>query len=174
MAGIPPKTSWAPRKKNGLAIHSLYLSTLKTTYNTSLRHLNCEGPPRAGEVIRSYLFSPEANPVLDQFVDAAQKLGVRTHGWGPWNPCRVGQLDPGEQREARGRDGAFHVATVVSHQRHNVTIQSPDGLADLRDSADFRFRSELDLDWSKSDDIAPKPSPPQTSPLLPQTPPMGP
>ena len=89
-AGIPPKTRWAPRKKNGLAIHSLYLSTLKTTCNTALRHLNCEGPPRAGGVIRSYLFSPEANPVLDQFMDAAQELGVRTHGWGPWNPCRVG------------------------------------------------------------------------------------
>ena len=40
-AGIPPKTRWAPRKRNGLAVHSLYLSTLKTTYNTALRHLNC-------------------------------------------------------------------------------------------------------------------------------------
>ena len=165
-AGIPPKTRWASRKKNGLAIHSLYLSTLNTTYDTALRHLNWEGPPRAGGVIRSYLFSPEANPVLDQFVDAAQELVVRTHGWGPWNPCRVGQLDPGEQIEARGRDGAFHVATVISHERHTVTIQFPDGLADLRDSADFRFPSELnrfpselDLDWGSSDHIAPKPPP---------------
>ena len=77
--GIPPKTRWAPRKKNWLAIHSLYLSTLKTTYNTVLRHLNHEGPPRAGGVIPWYLFSPDANPVLDQFIDAAQELGVRTH-----------------------------------------------------------------------------------------------
>ena len=100
-------------------------------------------PPGRGGVIRSYLFSPE---------------GVRTHGWGPWNPCRVDQLDPGEQVESRGRDGAFHVATVVSHWKHKVTIQFPDGLADLRDSADFRFPSELDLDWSSSDHAAPSPS----------------
>ena len=79
-------------------------------------------PPRAGSVNRSYLFSPEANPVIDQFVDATQELGVRTHGWGPWNPCRVDQLHPGERVEARGRDGAFHVATVVSHGTHKVTI----------------------------------------------------
>ena len=105
-----------------MAVHSLYLSTLKTTYSTAVRHLNCERPPRAGGVIRFYLFIPEANPVLDQFIDAAEELGVRTHGWGPWNPCRVVQLDPGEQIEARGRDGGFHVATVVSHQRHKVTI----------------------------------------------------
>ena len=44
-AGIPPNTRWVPRKKNGLAFHSLYVYTLKTTYNTALRHLNCEGPP---------------------------------------------------------------------------------------------------------------------------------
>ena len=88
--GNSPEKPVGPEEKNGLAIHSLYLSTLKTTYNTALRHLNCEGPPRAGSVIRSYLFSPKANPVLDQFVDAAQELGIRTHGWGPWNPCRVG------------------------------------------------------------------------------------
>ena len=69
----------------------------------------------------------------------------------------MGQLDPGEQIEARGRDGAFHVATVVSHERHKVTIQFPDGLADMRDSADFRFPSELDLDWGSSGHIAPKP-----------------
>ena len=144
-------------KKNGLAIHSLYLSNLKTTYNAALRHLNCEGPPRAGGVICSYVFNPEANPVLDQFVDAAQELGVRTHGWGPWNPCRVVQLDPGEQNEARGRDGAFHVATLVSHERHKVIIQFPDVLADLRVSADLRFLSELDLDWGSSSHIAPKP-----------------
>ena len=117
----------------------LYLSTLKTTYNTALRHLNCEDPLRAGSVIRSYLLSPKANPVVDQFVDAAQELGIRTQEWGPWNPCRVGQLD-------RGRDGALHVATVVSHERHKDTIWFPDGLADLKDSADFRFPSDLDLD----------------------------
>ena len=49
------------------------------------------------------------------------------------------------------------MATVVSHNRHKVTIQFPDGLADLRDSADFRFPSELDLDWGSSDHIAPGP-----------------
>ena len=65
-------------------------------------------------------------------------------------------MDPGEQIEACGRDSAFHVATVVSHERHKVTIQFPDGPADLRDSADFRFPTELDLDWGKSDHIAPK------------------
>ena len=46
---------------------------------------------------------------------------------------------------------------VVSHERQKVTIQFPDGLADLRDLADYRFASELDLDWGKSDHIAPKP-----------------
>ena len=66
-------------------------------------------------------------------------------------------MDPGEQIEARGRYGAFHVAMVVSHERHKVTIQFPDGLADLRYSADFRVPSELDRDWGNSDHIAPKP-----------------
>ena len=66
-------------------------------------------------------------------------------------------MDPGEQIETRGRDGAFHVAMVVSHERHKVTIQFPDGLTDLSDSADFRFASELDLDWGKSDHIAARP-----------------
>ena len=169
-AGIPPKTRGAPRKKNGLAIHSLCVSTLKTTYNTALRHLNFEGPPRAGGVIRSYLFSPDSNPVLDQFVDAAQELGVRTHGWGPWNPCRVGQLEPGERLEARGRDGSFHLATVISHGKHKVTIQFPDGMADLGDSADFRFPTELDLDWGSCDHLAPIPS--FTSDLIVSAPPL--
>ena len=49
------------------------------------------------------------------------------------------------------------MARVISHERHKVTIQFPDGLADLGDSADFRFPSELHLDWSKSDHIAPRP-----------------
>ena len=67
-------------------------------------------------------------------------------------------MDPGELVEARGRDGTLHVATVVSHDRHKITIRFPDGLADLRDSSDFRFPSELDLDWGNSDHIAPSPS----------------
>ena len=79
-------------------------------------------------------------------------------------------MDPGEQIEARGRDCAFHVATVVSHERHKVTIQFLDGLADLGDSADFRFPLEFDLDWSKSDHIAPKPL--TTPDLTPSAPPL--
>ena len=67
-------------------------------------------------------------------------------------------MDPGELVEARGRDGAFHVATVVSHGKHKFTIRFPDGLVDLRHSSDFRFPSELDLDWGNSDHIAPSPS----------------
>ena len=66
------------------------------------------------------------------------------------------------------------MATVVSHERHKVTIQFPDGLSDLSDSADFRFASELDLDWGKSDHIAPRPL---TTPDLAASappPPMGP
>ena len=60
--GIPPKTRWAPRNKNGLAIHSLYLSTLKTTYNTALRHLTCEGPPRAGGGHSLLSIQPRSQP----------------------------------------------------------------------------------------------------------------
>ena len=67
-------------------------------------------------------------------------------------------MDPGKLVEARGRDGAFHVATVVFHGKHKVTIRFPDGLADLKDSADFRFPSELDLDWGSSYHLAPSPS----------------
>ena len=80
-------------------------------------------------------------------------------------------MDPGEQIEARGRDGAFHVATVVFHERHKVTIQFPDGLADLRDSADFRFPSELNLDWGSSDHIAPQaPTTPELTASAPPSP----
>ena len=41
------------------------------------------------------------------------------------------------------------MATVVSHERRKVTIQFPDGLADLGGSMDFSCPVELDLDWSK-------------------------
>ena len=68
------------------------------------------------------------------------------------------QLEPGERLEAQVRDGTFHVATVVSYRKHKITIPFPDGVADLRDSADFRFRAELDLDWGSSDHLAPSPS----------------
>ena len=54
--------------------------------------------------------------------------------------------------------GAFHVATVVSHDKHKVTIWFPDGLAELRDSLDFRLPSQVDLDWGSSGHIAPSPS----------------
>ena len=61
------------------------------------------------------------------------------------------------------------MATVISLKGHKVTIQFPDGLADLSDSADFRFASELDLDWGKSDHIAPRPL--TTSDLVDSAPP---
>ena len=67
-------------------------------------------------------------------------------------------MDPGELVEARGRDGAFHVATVVSHGKHKVTIRFPVGLEDLKHSADFRVPSELNLDWVSSGHSAPSPS----------------
>ena len=108
--GVSPKTRHMPRRSGGLGLHSLRVSAVKTAYNTAVRHLNFEGPPRAGEVIRSYLLSPTSNPILDRFVDSAQALGVKTHGWGPWNPCKVSQLEPGDVIEARADDGLFYQA----------------------------------------------------------------
>ena len=92
---VSEKDRGVRRKEGGLNLNSLQVSVQKTTYHTCLRHLNGEGPPRATQVINKCLLAPDQNPLLDVFLDSAQSLGVRTHGWGPWNPCRVRDLIAG-------------------------------------------------------------------------------
>ena len=49
------------------------------------------------------------------FVLGTTTLGGRYHGFGPWNPCPVGTLQPGEEVQFEFNTGRF-TGSVVSHE----------------------------------------------------------
>ena len=136
---VSPKDRFPPRKFGGLGLHSLSISIHKSTYHTALRHLNREGHPPTDTLVCSQLLSTSECSLLNTFVDAAQAVGVRTHGWGPWNPTLVAQLKAGEELMVKCADNIFYPALIHTPQGIAPTIEFTDAHASLNNTSDFHF-----------------------------------
>ena len=159
------------RKEGGLNLNSLRVSVQKSVYHTALRHLNGEGPQRASFPINRCLRADSPNLLLDVFVDAAQSLGVRTHGWGPWNPCRVSDLRAGESVFVDCGGGTYHQGMVHTPGECEALVQFSDSILPIGDSSNFHFGLGEELGWGSRTSIAPPlPSPPPLTASPPQIP----
>ena len=81
-------------------------------HNYSIRYFNSEGPPQSNYWVRRALTDKRANWLQNSFVDSVQALGRRCHGFGPWNPCKVADLHPGEAVYVEF-NSSWHPGTVL-------------------------------------------------------------
>ena len=126
-------------KKQGLGLHLVSTSVHKSTYHTGLRHLNKEGCPLVDHLVSDILRDPGENRLQESFLDAAQSLGVRTHGWGPWNPTLVKHLQAGEYILVEGADGQLHGGIVHTPHATKPLINFSDGQSNLSNTSNFHF-----------------------------------
>ena len=72
-----------------------------------MRYLHGDGPSETNYYVHQALTSPKTNWLQVAFVDATNALGGRCHGYGPWNPCSVKSLLPGEEIHVEFNTGWF-------------------------------------------------------------------
>ena len=126
-------------KKQGLGLHLVSTSVHKNTYHTGLRHLNKEGSPLVDHLVSTVLRDQGVNRLQESFLDAAQTLGVRTHGWGPWNPTLVKNLQAGEQILVEGADGLLHTGMVHTPHETKPLIDFSGEQSNLFNTSNFHF-----------------------------------
>ena len=104
---LSPKDRYGPRAEGGLCITPLLHFMRSQIYNYGLRYLNSDGPSQSNESVRLALTAPATNWLQESFVDSVHALGGRCHGFGPWNPCPVKTLCPGEEIHVEFNSGWF-------------------------------------------------------------------
>ena len=151
---ISPKVStkdiYQPRAKLGLGLRHLGIAVHKSFVEAGLRYLNQDGPPASCVAVRDTLLLTRQNALQDSFLDAANRLSLRFHAPGPWNPCLPCELHERERLYAAPRNAPPCLATVTKVYKKTATI-----CLDTGESATITERSNFTF------------TPPNTPPLPP-------
>ena len=123
---ISPKVStkdiYQPRAKLGLGLRHLGIAVHKSFVEAGLRYLNQDGPPASCVAVRDALLSTRQNALQHSFLDAANRLSLRFHAPGPWNPCLPCELHERERLYAAPRNAPPCLATVTKVYKKTATI----------------------------------------------------
>ena len=141
---ISPKVStkdiYQPRTKLGLGLGHLGIAVHKSFVEAGLRYLNQDGPPVSCVAVRNALLSTQQNTLQDGFLDAANRLNLRFHTAGPWNPCLPRELREHERLYAAPRNASPCLATVTKTYKKTATIQFDNGeSATITERSNFTF-----------------------------------
>ena len=120
---ISPKDRYHSRSSPcfGLGLMPFRMFMHSQVYKYSIGYLNNEGPPQSNHWVRRALTDKRANWLQNSFVDSVQALGGRCHGFGPWNPCKVADLHPGETVYVECNSG-WHDGTVLHDPTPNYAV----------------------------------------------------
>ena len=141
---ISPKVStkdiYQPRAKLGLGLRHLGIAVHKSFVEAGLRYLNQDGPPASCVAVRDALLLTRQNALQDSFPDAANRLSLRFHAPGPWNPCLPSELRERERLYAARRNAPPCLATVTKVHKKTATICfDTGGSATITKRSNFTF-----------------------------------
>ena len=90
--------------------------------------------------VRDALLSTRQNALQDSFLDAANRLSLRFHAPGPWNPCLPCELRERERLYAAPRNAPPCLATVTKGYKKTATICFDTGeSATITERSNFTF-----------------------------------
>ena len=134
------KDIYQPRAKLGLGLRHLGIAVHKSFVEAGLRYLNQDGPPASCVAVRDTLLSTRQNALQDSFLDAANRLSLRFHAPGPWNPCLPCELRERERLYAAPQNAPPCLATVTKVYKTTATICFDTGeSATITERSNFTF-----------------------------------